>query len=329
MSTEPIVGLLLSASSRNPEFGEGLIAFCMAVVAVAMLPVWPGIRATLASRSRRFAAGYFTVLTGLVMLIAFLIHDILTPDHPFRDAIGITALTLAVIAMPIWFVVSLRSKASWVRDAEFRGFSGNALPSLIACGWFGCLAVWILKVLPRASLGLVLAAIFGFFAFFVLALITNIFRRPKFLIPVVMRNRSRAPDLVTVIVDRKQDSGWHAWSADLDDMDLDAKTLEEIDRFVRTDLQLRFSNPGQPGKLSLQFLVEEKSAASSSLQPPNGVPKEQLFEAEHKPGGGYTAQSVEQPDLEIRADSLDELLMRAEATGSQTLRLSWSHELAI
>ena len=59
----------------------------------------------------------------------------------------------------------------------------------------------------------------------------------------------------------------------------------------------------------------------------SGVPKEQLFEAKPRPGGGYTAQSVEQPGLEVYGD-LDELLSSAAATGSKTVRLTWSYELA-
>jgi hypothetical protein len=320
--------VLLSTSRASPEFLEGFIAIFAAVMVVVMLPVWPGIRSTLARQSRRYMAIYFTVLIALVLLIALLIYDIFTPNHPFRDGMVITALTLAVVGMPIWFVTSLRSNSSGVRDYEFRGLSGRALPSVIASVWFACLAVWIIKVFPNADSRLVLAAIFGFIAFFVLAFVTNIFRHPKFLIPIVMRGRSHVPDLITVIVDRA-DSGWHAWSTDLEDLERDANTLEEIDRSVRADLHRRFARPGQHTELRLQFLVEEKSPAPANLPPTDGMPKEQLFEAKRRSGGGYTAQSVDKAGLELRADNLDDLLMKVEASGSQTVRLTWSHELTI
>lgn len=40
--------------------------------------------------------------------------------------------------------------------------------------------------------------------------------------------------------------------------------MEEIDHAAQADLHRRFANPGQPSNLSLQFLVEEKSAAIAS-----------------------------------------------------------------
>jgi hypothetical protein len=318
-------------------------------MAVLMLPVWPGIRSTLANRSHRFAAVWFTILAGLLLLSALLVRDMLAPDQTFRAVMVIAGLSLAVVAMPIWFAASLRSKGDWVRDSEYRGFSGRSLPSIIAASWFGCLTAWIITIFPRAN-RLALTAVFGCIAFVGLALVTNIFARPKFLIPVVMRNtpgtlesrmaaqprrkgrptggrRIRVPDLVTVIVDRRQDSGWHGWSTDLEDLDLDANTLDEIDRAAQIDLHRRFANPGQQSKLNLQFLVEEKSAAN--LPPLPGVPKDQLFEAKPQPGGGYTAQSVERPDVELRAANLDVLLSRAMAMGSKTVRLAWNHDLAL
>jgi hypothetical protein len=318
-------------------------------MAVLMLPVWPGIRSTLASRSRRFAAVYFTILIGLIVLSIFLVRDILAPDQTFRAVMVIAGLSLAVVGMPIWFAASLRSKGDWIRDYEFRGFSGRAVPSFIAACWFGCLTAWIIKVFPRAD-SLALSAGFGAIFFLVLALVTNVFARPRFLIPVVMRNtpgtlesrmaararrkgrptggrRIKVPDLVTVVVDRKQDSSWHGWSADLEDLELDANTLEEIDHAARTDLHRRFANPGQDSKLSVQFLVEERSA--SNLPPVPGIPKDQLFEARPQPGGGYTAQSVERPDVEVRGSNLDVLLSRAMAIGSKTIRLTWNHDLAL
>jgi hypothetical protein len=349
MSTELIFGVMLGASSRNPEFVEGVIAFCAAAMAVLMLPVWPGIRGTLTSRSRRFAAVWFAILIGLLVLSALLVRDILAPDQTFRAAIVIAGLSLAVVAMPIWFAASLRSKSESIRDYEFRGFSGRSVPSFIAACWFGCLAAWIINVFPHAD-SLALTAAFGCIAFVVLAFVTNIFARPKLLIPVVMRNtpgtlesrlaaralrkgrstggrRITVPDLVTVIVDRRQDLSWHGWSADLEDLRLDANSLEEIDHAAQADLLRRFANPGQRSNLSLQFLVEETSAAN--LPPMPGVPKDQLFEAKPQPSGGYAAQSVEQPDLELRAENLDVLLSRAMAIGAKTVRLTWGHDLAL
>jgi hypothetical protein len=349
MSTAPIFGVTLGVWVRSAEIVEGVIAFCAAAMAVLMLPVWPGIRSTLASRSHRFAAVWFTILAGLLLLSALLVRDMLAPDQTFRTVMVIAGLSLAVVGMAIWFAASLRSKGDWILDYEFRGFSGRAVPSFIAACWFGCLTAWIIKVFPQAD-ALALTAAFGCIAFVVLAVVTNIFARPKFLIPVVMRStpgtldsrlaararrkgrptggrRIKVPDLVTVIVDRGQDSGWHGWSADLEDLKLDANTLQEIDHAAQTDLHRRFANPGQRSKLSLQFLVEEKSAAN--LPPMPGVPKDRLFEAKPRSSGGYTAQSVEQPDLELRADNLDVLPSKAMATGSKTVRLTWSHDLAL
>jgi hypothetical protein len=349
MSGEPIFGVILGASYRSPEVLEGVIAFSAAAMAVLMLPVWPGIRSTLASRSRRFAAVYFTILIGLIVLTALLVRDILKPDQTFRSAMVIAGLSLGVVGMPIWFVASLRSKGDWITDYEYRGFSGRSVPSVIAACWLGCLTPWIITVFPRAD-GQAFTAAVGCIAFVVLALTTNILARPKFLIPVVMRNtpgtlesgraararrkgrptggrRIKVPDLVTVIVDRKPDSGWHGWSADLEDLELDANTLEEIDNAAQTDLHRRFANPGQESKLSVQFLVEEKSA--TKLPPMPGVPKDQLFEAKPQPGGGYTAKSVERPDVEVRATNLDVLLSKVMAIGSKTVRLTWNHDLAL
>jgi hypothetical protein len=266
VSAAPIFGVTLAIWIRSAEVVEGVIAFSAWAMAVLMLPVWPGIRSTLASRSRRYAAVWFTILAGLLLLSALLVRDMLAPDQTFRAVMVIAGLSLAVVGMAIWFAASLRSKGDWIRDYEFRGFSGRAVPSFIAACWFGCLTAWIIKVFPQAD-ALALTAAFGCIAFVVLAVVTNTFARPKFLIPVVMRDtpegpesrlaararrkqrptggrRIKVPDLVTVIVDRKPDSGWHGWSADLEDLELDANTLEEIDNAAQTDLHRRFANPG-------------------------------------------------------------------------------------
>ena len=137
-------------------------------------------------------------------------------------------------AAPIYgvFLSSRLSPVSLEGVIAFRGLTGRALPSVVAAGWFLCLAVWAIQVFPHAGASFAGLAHLGCVIFFVLVFVTNSLARPKFLIPVIMHNtpgtleshlaaRARrmgrptrgrpidVPDLVTVIVDRKRDAGWH------------------------------------------------------------------------------------------------------------------------
>lgn len=322
--------MILASSRYSPEFIEGLLAFVATVFVATLLPIRPRIRTLLTSRSRRFVAVYVAALIAASLLAIVLVRDMLTPDPGFRRAMLIGALSLALVAFPTWFVAILNSSGGLVRDYRFRGLNGRALPSVIAACWVLCVAGWIIEVYPLADRGFLLAAILGFLTFFVLALSTSRLGHPAFLVPVGLRGRQvDLPDLVSVIADQKEGAGWHGWSTDLAELNVNATTLDGLDRAARAYLEDRFGTSERSTTTALQFLAEATSTTPAGSPRKHDLPTEQLFEAKRQPGGGYTAESAEQRGPEIAAATLEELLVKVAATGSPIVRLTWSHDLRL
>lgn len=127
---------------------------------------------------------------------------------------------------------------------------------------------------------------------------------------------SKAADGVSVVIDQRGQGGYTAWSADDDDLKVEAPTLLAVDEQVRRYLHDHLVDD-EKQEMSLAYVWEDSEratpAAADGLPPDklNRPPRSLYFDVRESPSEGYLAEG--ESGLHIAAQTLEGLAPAARA----------------
>jgi hypothetical protein len=129
-------------------------------------------------------------------------------------------------------------------------------------------------------------------------------------------SRSKAADGFSVVIDRRSQGGYTAWSTDDDNLKVEAPTLLAVDEQVRRYLRDRLVD-NEKQEMSLAYVWEDAERATPAVA--GGLPSDKLkrpprslyFDVRESPGEGYLAEG--ESGLRIAAQTLEGLAPAARA----------------